>query len=193
MEFWTRYLGKCDVCCGAWTCTVMPSSDRYRLVSLCVSDGNQCDPNPCQNGTCVDQYQSYFCVCIAGFEGKYCHIREPTSSFHLVFKKYTKSARATFKVQELLLLHFFAFVGKPSHWPFSTGPFIRQCSYNVQKWRFSYDRDYLNHRIPVSSLNDCNWFCLFVSLVDRLMNIVFELPADYVHWSLAISSEMPTM
>ncbi|KAG9278800.1 vitamin K-dependent protein C isoform X1 [Astyanax mexicanus] len=46
LEFWTRYV-----------------------------DGNQCNPNPCQNGLCVDQYQSYICNCDHGFEGKYCQIQ----------------------------------------------------------------------------------------------------------------------
>ncbi|KAL7842053.1 hypothetical protein SRHO_G00237420 [Serrasalmus rhombeus] len=40
LEFWTRYV-----------------------------DGNQCVPNPCENGRCVDQYQSYICDCFLGFEG----------------------------------------------------------------------------------------------------------------------------
>ncbi|XP_066509082.1 vitamin K-dependent protein C-like [Hoplias malabaricus] len=38
-------------------------------------DGNQCIPNPCQNGPCVDQYQSYVCNCNPGFEGKHCQIQ----------------------------------------------------------------------------------------------------------------------
>ncbi|XP_017575494.1 vitamin K-dependent protein C-like isoform X1 [Pygocentrus nattereri] len=51
LEFWTRYV-----------------------------DGNQCVPNPCENGRCVDQYQSYICDCFLGFEGKFCHIQ--TTSFN---------------------------------------------------------------------------------------------------------------
>ncbi|XP_062844180.1 vitamin K-dependent protein C isoform X2 [Trichomycterus rosablanca] len=39
------------------------------------ADGNQCLPNACQNGFCVDQFQSYMCQCNHGFEGKHCHIR----------------------------------------------------------------------------------------------------------------------
>ncbi|KAI5608867.1 vitamin K-dependent protein C precursor, partial [Silurus asotus] len=37
-------------------------------------DGDQCVPNPCINGVCVDQIQSYYCSCNPGFEGKHCHI-----------------------------------------------------------------------------------------------------------------------
>ncbi|XP_067109254.1 vitamin K-dependent protein C [Osmerus mordax] len=43
MEFWTKY-----------------------------TDGNQCKPNPCVNGTCVDLYQKYVCSCHPEFEGKLC-------------------------------------------------------------------------------------------------------------------------
>ncbi|XP_063074891.1 vitamin K-dependent protein C isoform X2 [Engraulis encrasicolus] len=35
-------------------------------------DGNQCNPNLCVNGTCVDKFQSFECSCNPGFEGKYC-------------------------------------------------------------------------------------------------------------------------
>ncbi|KAL2097933.1 hypothetical protein ACEWY4_007140 [Coilia grayii] len=35
-------------------------------------DGNQCNPNPCVNGTCMDKFQSFECSCSPGFEGKYC-------------------------------------------------------------------------------------------------------------------------
>ncbi|KAI5092630.1 vitamin K-dependent protein C precursor, partial [Silurus meridionalis] len=38
------------------------------------TDGDQCVPNPCINGVCVDQIQSYYCSCNPGFEGKHCHI-----------------------------------------------------------------------------------------------------------------------
>ena len=40
---------------------------------LCVSDHDQCDPNPCQNGaTCQDRIHDYMCVCPAGWTGKRC-------------------------------------------------------------------------------------------------------------------------
>ncbi|XP_058275061.1 vitamin K-dependent protein C-like isoform X1 [Hemibagrus wyckioides] len=38
------------------------------------TDGNQCIPNACENGVCVDQFQKYICSCNLGFEGKRCHI-----------------------------------------------------------------------------------------------------------------------
>uniref|UniRef100_A0AAY4EBS0 Vitamin K-dependent protein C n=1 Tax=Denticeps clupeoides TaxID=299321 RepID=A0AAY4EBS0_9TELE len=39
-------------------------------------DGNQCIPNPCVNGNCVDKFQSYECLCFHGYEGKHCNQRE---------------------------------------------------------------------------------------------------------------------
>ncbi|XP_028831174.1 vitamin K-dependent protein C [Denticeps clupeoides] len=36
-------------------------------------DGNQCIPNPCVNGNCVDKFQSYECLCFHGYEGKHCN------------------------------------------------------------------------------------------------------------------------
>ncbi|XP_048845592.1 vitamin K-dependent protein C [Brienomyrus brachyistius] len=36
------------------------------------TDGNQCEPNPCVNGSCVDQFKSFTCKCNQGFEGKLC-------------------------------------------------------------------------------------------------------------------------
>uniref|UniRef100_A0A672FBD3 Coagulation factor IX n=1 Tax=Salarias fasciatus TaxID=181472 RepID=A0A672FBD3_SALFA len=38
-------------------------------------DGDQCDPNPCQNnGNCVDGLSSYLCYCQPNFSGKNCEI-----------------------------------------------------------------------------------------------------------------------
>uniref|UniRef100_A0A672G0F6 Coagulation factor IX n=1 Tax=Salarias fasciatus TaxID=181472 RepID=A0A672G0F6_SALFA len=40
-------------------------------------DGDQCDPNPCQNnGNCVDGLSSYLCYCQPNFSGKNCEIGE---------------------------------------------------------------------------------------------------------------------
>uniref|UniRef100_A0A8C5UB90 Coagulation factor IX n=1 Tax=Malurus cyaneus samueli TaxID=2593467 RepID=A0A8C5UB90_9PASS len=40
-----------------------------------ISDGDQCNPNPCQNGAvCKDEINSYVCWCPAGYEGKNCQI-----------------------------------------------------------------------------------------------------------------------
>uniref|UniRef100_A0AAY4ATW8 Vitamin K-dependent protein C n=1 Tax=Denticeps clupeoides TaxID=299321 RepID=A0AAY4ATW8_9TELE len=36
-------------------------------------NGNQCIPNPCVNGNCVDKFQSYECLCFHGYEGKHCN------------------------------------------------------------------------------------------------------------------------
>ncbi|XP_026802088.3 vitamin K-dependent protein C [Pangasianodon hypophthalmus] len=41
---------------------------------MVYTDGNQCIPNACENGVCVDQYQNYICSCNPGFEGKNCHL-----------------------------------------------------------------------------------------------------------------------
>ncbi|XP_017351041.1 vitamin K-dependent protein C isoform X1 [Ictalurus punctatus] len=41
---------------------------------MVYTDGNQCIPNACKNGFCVDQYRSYICSCNPGFEGKYCDL-----------------------------------------------------------------------------------------------------------------------
>ncbi|XP_048097416.1 vitamin K-dependent protein C isoform X2 [Alosa alosa] len=37
------------------------------------TDGNQCEPNPCINGTCMDKFQSFECLCHPGYEGRYCN------------------------------------------------------------------------------------------------------------------------
>ena len=40
---------------------------------LCLSDINECSPNPCENGaTCADELNDYTCTCIAGYDGKNC-------------------------------------------------------------------------------------------------------------------------
>uniref|UniRef100_W5MRI7 Vitamin K-dependent protein C n=1 Tax=Lepisosteus oculatus TaxID=7918 RepID=W5MRI7_LEPOC len=36
-------------------------------------DGDQCVPNNCVNGTCIDQVGSYTCLCHPGFEGRHCN------------------------------------------------------------------------------------------------------------------------
>ncbi|XP_022069670.1 vitamin K-dependent protein C [Acanthochromis polyacanthus] len=37
------------------------------------TDGNQCQSNMCEHGSCVDLYQAYACRCNQGYEGKYCN------------------------------------------------------------------------------------------------------------------------
>uniref|UniRef100_A0A8C9SIB0 Vitamin K-dependent protein C n=1 Tax=Scleropages formosus TaxID=113540 RepID=A0A8C9SIB0_SCLFO len=39
---------------------------------IVYTDGNQCEPDFCVNGTCVDQFQSFVCKCRPGFDGKNC-------------------------------------------------------------------------------------------------------------------------
>ena len=42
-------------------------------MQLCNSDGNECSPDPCQNGgTCVDLVGSYRCDCRTGYSGSNC-------------------------------------------------------------------------------------------------------------------------
>lgn len=42
-----------------------------------IVDGNECNPNPCQNGgTCRDGCSSYTCVCQSGYGGTNCHYLE---------------------------------------------------------------------------------------------------------------------
>ncbi|XP_065067438.1 fibropellin-1-like isoform X3 [Rhopilema esculentum] len=35
-------------------------------------DKNDCEKNPCQNGKCVDEHASHFCLCDPGFTGRNC-------------------------------------------------------------------------------------------------------------------------
>ncbi|KAF7252531.1 Coagulation factor VII [Varanus komodoensis] len=44
------------------------------------TDPNQCDSNPCKNGgTCIDQYQTYICMCPMEYEGKNCETGPETT------------------------------------------------------------------------------------------------------------------
>uniref|UniRef100_A0A8B9PTS5 Vitamin K-dependent protein C n=1 Tax=Apteryx owenii TaxID=8824 RepID=A0A8B9PTS5_APTOW len=38
-----------------------------------VSDGDQCDPQPCSNGICKDNIGKYSCICNKGWEGALCN------------------------------------------------------------------------------------------------------------------------
>ena len=37
-----------------------------------LSDGDECDPNPCIHGNCIDGLVDYACSCPPGFDGKNC-------------------------------------------------------------------------------------------------------------------------
>ncbi|XP_035150536.1 coagulation factor VII isoform X1 [Callithrix jacchus] len=46
---------------------------RSVLTPAHSTDGDQCASSPCQNGgSCEDQFQSYICFCLLGFEGRNC-------------------------------------------------------------------------------------------------------------------------
>ena len=45
------------------------------LILILVSfflDINECQPDPCVNGTCIDQINGYNCTCNAGYTGRNC-------------------------------------------------------------------------------------------------------------------------
>ncbi|NWH71265.1 PROC protein, partial [Piaya cayana] len=42
-------------------------------LSASVSDGDQCDPQPCSNGVCKDNIGKYSCICNKGWEGDSCN------------------------------------------------------------------------------------------------------------------------
>ncbi|KAL4608386.1 vitamin K-dependent protein C [Arapaima gigas] len=44
------------------------------------TDGNQCEPDPCINGTCIDQFQAFVCKCNLGFDGRLCDQRSTASN-----------------------------------------------------------------------------------------------------------------
>ena len=42
-------------------------------MSFCISDIDDCSPNPCQNGGgCTDGVDSYMCACVDGYDGLNC-------------------------------------------------------------------------------------------------------------------------
>ena len=47
--------------------------NRYNGLN-CQSDINECASNPCSNGTCADEPNSYSCTCDAGYTGEHCDL-----------------------------------------------------------------------------------------------------------------------
>ena len=45
-----------------------------------IKDINDCEPDPCKHGHCIDGVNSYTCICNAGFTGTNC--AECTNKFH---------------------------------------------------------------------------------------------------------------
>ena len=51
---------------------------------LYLSDINDCNPDPCENGaTCSDEVNDYNCTCMAGFFGKNC---SQGKILHIIFQ-----------------------------------------------------------------------------------------------------------
>ena len=46
---------------GIWNC-------------IMISDIDDCDPNPCEHGTCTDGIDDYNCTCESGWTGVNCSI-----------------------------------------------------------------------------------------------------------------------
>ena len=41
---------------------------------VCDIDIDDCDPNPCQNGNCIDGLNTFACMCTSGYTGGVCDI-----------------------------------------------------------------------------------------------------------------------
>ena len=79
--FWHRSSLYCSFLSQAWADQAW--ADLYCILlfftrcflSAPGSRSNPCDPNPCQNGgQCVDQDNSYKCLCQEGFSGTNCEL-----------------------------------------------------------------------------------------------------------------------
>ncbi|KAL0614501.1 Coagulation factor VII [Plecturocebus cupreus] len=56
-----------------WRPPTLPAASSSVLTPARSTDGDQCASSPCQHGgSCEDQFQSYICFCLRGFEGRNC-------------------------------------------------------------------------------------------------------------------------
>lgn len=55
---------------GGYVCHCVPG---FRGEN-CSENIDDCDPDPCFNGTCVDGINNYTCDCFHGFEGRHCEV-----------------------------------------------------------------------------------------------------------------------
>lgn len=54
--------------------------------AVVFSDGDQCESNPCANGTCADSIGKFDCVCNRGWEGRLCQYSKTTFSSSVCYK-----------------------------------------------------------------------------------------------------------
>lgn len=58
---------------------VLVESIGARMETYCIGEpGDPCDPDPCANGTCIDNEDgTFFCDCNEGWTGEFCDIEDP--------------------------------------------------------------------------------------------------------------------
>eukprot|EP00795_Rhopilema_esculentum_P003145 gene3145-1449_t len=61
-----------DTCTSPFYECVHCDENHHELHCDIPLDKNDCEKNPCQNGKCVDEHASYFCLCDPGFTGRNC-------------------------------------------------------------------------------------------------------------------------